>query len=92
MMFRSVSEYFANLRHIKRLKTCVSGMNALFRGTEVAKHPFYSIGTKMMFWSVLDHFAKLRHEKKLKTCVSGRMNYFEVPKLRIIYSTPLEPK
>jgi hypothetical protein len=35
MMFGSVSEHFANLRHVKRCKTCVSGLNALFRGTEV---------------------------------------------------------
>jgi hypothetical protein len=35
MMFGSVSEHFANLRHIKRCITCVSDLNALFRGTEV---------------------------------------------------------
>jgi hypothetical protein len=35
MMFGSVSEYFTNLQQLKRLKTCVSGLNALFRGTEV---------------------------------------------------------
>jgi hypothetical protein len=53
MMFGSVSDHFAKLRHVKRSKPCVSGMNALFQGTEVANHPFYSIGTKMMFGSVL---------------------------------------
>jgi hypothetical protein len=52
MMFRSVSENFANLRHIKRCALCVSGLNALFRCNEVVKHPFYSSGTKMMFGSV----------------------------------------
>jgi hypothetical protein len=35
MMFGSVSDHFANLQHIKRCKTCVSGLNALFWGTEV---------------------------------------------------------
>jgi hypothetical protein len=35
MMFGSVSEHFANLWHIKRCKTCVSGLDALFWGTEV---------------------------------------------------------
>jgi hypothetical protein len=70
------SEYFANLRHIKRWKTCVLVLNALFRGTEVAKHPFYSIGTKMMFGSVLEHFANLRHVKRCKTCVSGPNELF----------------
>jgi hypothetical protein len=65
-MFGSVSEHFANLRHIKRCKTYVSGLNALFRGTEVVKHPFYSLGPKMMFGSVSEHFANLRHVKDAK--------------------------
>jgi acid stress-induced BolA-like protein IbaG/YrbA len=71
MMFGGVSEHFANLRHVKRCKTRVSGLNALFRGTEVVKHPIYSIGPKMMFGTVSEHFANLRHIKRCKTCVSG---------------------
>jgi acid stress-induced BolA-like protein IbaG/YrbA len=67
----SVSEYFANLRHVTRYKTCVSGLNALFRGTEVVKHSFYSIVTKIMFGSFSEHLANLRHVKRCKTCVSG---------------------
>jgi hypothetical protein len=59
MMFGSVSEHFVNLRRVKRLKTCVSGLNALFRGTKVANDPFYSIGPKMMVGSVSEHFANL---------------------------------
>jgi hypothetical protein len=70
MMLGSVPEHFANLRHEKRCKTCVSGLNAVFRGTGVGNHPFYSIGTKMMFGSVV-HFANLRHVKRGKTCVSS---------------------
>jgi hypothetical protein len=62
-MFGSVSKHFANLRHVKRCKTCVSGRNALFRGTKVVKHTFYSIGTKMMVGSVSKHFVNLRHIK-----------------------------
>jgi acid stress-induced BolA-like protein IbaG/YrbA len=69
--FGSVSEHFANLRHVKRWKTCVSCLNALFRGTKLAKGPFNSIGTKMMFGIVSEHFANLRHVKRCKTCVSG---------------------
>jgi hypothetical protein len=46
MMFESVSEHFANLRHIKRCETCVSGLNELFLCNYVVKHPFYSIGIK----------------------------------------------
>jgi hypothetical protein len=71
MMFGGVSEHFTNLRHVTMYKTYVSGMNALFRGTEVVKHSFYFIGTKMMFGSVSEYFANLRHVKRYKTCVSG---------------------
>jgi hypothetical protein len=71
MMFGGVLEHFANLRHVKRCKTCVSGLNALFWGTEVVKHPIYSIGPKKMFGTVSEHFANLRHIKTCKTCVSG---------------------
>jgi hypothetical protein len=46
MMFGSVSEHFANLQHIKDAKLFGLGCNW---GTEVVKHPFYSIGPKMMF-------------------------------------------
>jgi hypothetical protein len=70
MMFGSVSEHLANLRHVTRYKTCVSGLNALFRDTKVAKHPFYPIGTKMMLRSVSEHFANLRHVTRYETCVS----------------------
>jgi hypothetical protein len=71
MMFGTVSERFANLRHVKRCKTSVSGVNALFRGTEVVKHPFYSFGPIIMFESVSKHFANLWLVKRCKTCVSG---------------------
>jgi hypothetical protein len=40
MMFVSVSDDFANLRHVKTRTTRVSGLNALFWGTKVVKHPF----------------------------------------------------
>jgi hypothetical protein len=45
-MFLSVFEHSKNLCYVKRYKTFVSGVNALFQGTEVAKmvshqrHPF----------------------------------------------------
>jgi hypothetical protein len=71
MMFESVSEHFANLRHIKRCKTCVSGLNALFPDSKVAKHPFYYIGPKMMFGSVSELFSSLQHIKRCNSCVSG---------------------
>jgi hypothetical protein len=48
-----------------------SGLNALFRSTEVVNHPFYSIGPKIMFGSVSGHFTNLRQVKRCKTCVSG---------------------
>jgi uncharacterized protein YuzB (UPF0349 family) len=76
-MFGSVSEHFANLRHVKQCKTCVSGLNALFQGTEVTKHTFYSIRPEMMFGSDSEHFANLRHVKWCKTCVSGLCALFQ---------------
>jgi hypothetical protein len=63
MMFGSVSEHLSNLRNVKRCKTCVSGLNAVFPGTEVVKHSFYAIGPKIMFGCVSEHFANLRHVK-----------------------------
>jgi uncharacterized protein YuzB (UPF0349 family) len=77
MMFGSVSEHFANLRHVKRCKTCVSVLYALFQGIEVAKHPTYSIRPKMMFRGVSKHFLNLRHVKRCKTCVSGLNALFQ---------------
>jgi hypothetical protein len=59
MMFESVSVHFANLRRVKICKTCVLGLNALFLGTKVVKHPFYYIAPKIMFGSVSEHFANL---------------------------------
>jgi hypothetical protein len=69
MMFGSVSEHFANLRQVNICKTCVSGLNTLFRGTKVVKYPFYSIGPKLLFGSVSEHFANLRQVTRCKTCV-----------------------
>jgi hypothetical protein len=51
------------------MKTCVSVLNALVRGTKHAKHPFYSIGPKMMFGGVSENFANLQHKKRCNTCV-----------------------
>ena len=81
-MLESVLEHFANLRHVKRGKTCVSGLNALFQGTKVAKmvsqrnQPIYPTGPQTMFESVSEHFADLRHVKISKTCVSGILPNF----------------
>jgi hypothetical protein len=77
MMFGSVSEHLANLQHEKRCKNCVMGLNALFQGTEVVKHPFYSIGTNTMFGSVSEYFAILCRFKRRRTCVSGQNALFQ---------------
>jgi hypothetical protein len=57
------------------------GLNALFRCTEVVKHPFYSIGPKMLFGSVSVYFANLRHVIRCKTCVSGMNPLFPETKV-----------
>jgi hypothetical protein len=65
-MFDSVLLYFANLRRVKKCKTCVSGLNALFLGTNVLMHRFYTIGPRMMFGCVSEYFANLQHVKDAK--------------------------
>jgi hypothetical protein len=59
MMIGTYLEHFANLRNVKRCEICVSGLNALFQGIEVAMHSLYSIRPKKMFGCVLDHFTNL---------------------------------
>jgi hypothetical protein len=76
MMFGSVSKHFTNLWQVKRYKSCIWGLNALFRGTEVVKHPFYSIGPIMIFGSVSEYFTNLWHVKRCKTCVWGLNTLF----------------
>jgi hypothetical protein len=49
----------------KMQKLC-SSSNALFWGTKVVKHPFWSIGPKIMFVSVSDDFTNPRHEQDAK--------------------------
>jgi hypothetical protein len=68
-------EHFGILRNVNWHETSVSGLNALFRGTEVVKmiskqiHPFNSISPKIMFGSGLEHFVNLPHVERCKTCV-----------------------
>jgi hypothetical protein len=63
MMFGSVLEHIANLRHVKVAKLVLSH-NAPIRGTKVVKHPFLSFGPKMIFGRVSEHFTNLRHVKR----------------------------
>jgi hypothetical protein len=57
------------------------GLNALFQGTEVVKHPFYSIGTKTMFGSVSDISLTFASLKEGELVFRARKHYFRVPKL-----------
>ena len=103
-MFESVLEHFANLQHVKRGKTYVSGLNAVFVGTEVAKtvsqrkQPFYPSGPQTMFESVSEHFANLWDVKRGKICVRASLPYFGVPNCENGIATkssilpPLDPK
>jgi hypothetical protein len=77
MIFGTVLENFGNLQNVKSDKTCVSGFNALFRGTEVAKNGFTRNGSILLHWTgndVLECFrAFQKHSlcKRYKTFVSG---------------------
>jgi hypothetical protein len=73
-MLRSVSKHFANLRHEKQCKTCVSGVNALFQGSKLPK--------EVLLWSISKHFANHWPEKLCKTCVSVIVPHFVVPRFR----------
>jgi hypothetical protein len=46
----------------------------------------------MMFGSVTEHFTNPRQVKDEKLMFRAEMQYFEVPKLRSIHSSPLDPK
>jgi hypothetical protein len=77
-------------RHI-RWKTFVSGLNALFRGTEVSKHPFYYIGPKMMFGSVQSIPLTFGTKKDKILVLRVWLHYFAVSMLRYIHSTMVDP-
>ena len=97
MMFESVSEHFVNLSSVKWCKTCVFGMNSLFRGTELAKivsqrnQPFYLIGPQTMFQCVSEHFANPSGVKPCKTCVFGLNSLFRVTELAKMVSQGNQP-
>jgi hypothetical protein len=87
-MFGCVSEYFANLRQVTRCITCVSGLNALFRGTEVVKNPFYSIGPILMFASVSKHFANLQQVKDVNIAYEAECT---ISRYQSRETSPLDP-
>jgi hypothetical protein len=47
------------------------GPNALFRGTEVVKHPFYSIGPKKDVWECFGVFRKPSACNKMQNLCFG---------------------
>jgi acid stress-induced BolA-like protein IbaG/YrbA len=59
------------------MQNLCSGLNTPFRGTEVMKHPFYSIGPSLLFGSVSEQFTNLRQVKKCKTCVPSLNALFQ---------------
>jgi stress-induced morphogen len=67
-MFQIVSEHFANLRHVKRCKTCVSGLNTLFWSCKASILLHY---TKNDVWEWFRAFRYPSVRKICKTCVSG---------------------
>jgi hypothetical protein len=92
MMFVSVSDDFTNLQHVKRCKTCVSGLNALFRGYESCEASILVHWTQNDFWSVSEHFPNTRHINDEKLMFQAWMHYFRVPKSWNVHSSPLDRK
>jgi hypothetical protein len=92
MMFGSVSEHFANLRHVKRCKTYVRTQMHYFRAPKLWSihsslwDPTWCLG---VFWSILLTFDTKKDEKLV---FRAWMHYFGVPNLRRNHSTPWETK
>jgi hypothetical protein len=91
LMFGSVSEHFANLRHVKRCNTCVRAWLHYFRVPKLRSIHSTRLEPKWCL-GVSKHFANLRHLKRCKTCVWAWVHYFGVPKLGSIHSSPLDPQ
>jgi ribosomal protein L31 len=97
MMFDCLLKQLENLRYVKRCKTCVSSLNALFQCNDVAKmdlhqmHPFYTWGPKMMFGCLLERLENLRHVKRCKTCVLGMNAIFWCTEVEEIVSNQMHP-
>jgi hypothetical protein len=64
MMFESVSVHFLTFGHKKMQNLCFGP--ECTPGTNVVKHPFYTIGPRMMFGCVLEYFANHQHVKDAK--------------------------
>ena len=54
MMFGSILEHFVNLPRVKRCKTCVSGLNALFRGYSSCENGFAPNAAILLHWTQND--------------------------------------
>jgi ribosomal protein L31 len=97
MMFDCLLKQSENLRYVKRCKTWVSGLNALFQCNDVAKivlnqkHPFYTMGPEMMFGCHLERLENLRHVKRCKTCVLGMNAIFWCTQVVEIVSNQMHP-
>ena len=87
MMFESVWKHFVKIQHVKRGKTSVPGLDALFRGTELAKmvlqqnQSFYPVRPQTIFEIVSKHFANFQHVKRGKNCILSLKELFRVPNM-----------
>ena len=99
-MFESVQEHFEDLRHVKRGRTYVSGLNALYWRTKFAKmvsqrnQPFHRIRPQTIFENVQEHFEDLRHVERGRTCFSSLNALYwgtEVAKMVSQRNQPLHP-
>jgi hypothetical protein len=88
----------------KKMQNMCFRLNALVRGSEVAKtvwhqmHPFYSIGLKITFGSGLEHLQTLDMKEDAKLLFRAWMHYCGLPKvwlwfrIKCIHSTPIDQK
>jgi hypothetical protein len=104
MRIESVFQHFRYLRNVKRCKTCVSGLNALFgvpklqiwfRNQSIHSTLFDPKWLFGVFWSISETLGKWNDARLV---FWARMHYFLAPKLqrsfrnKSIHSTPMVPK
>jgi hypothetical protein len=92
LMFGSVSEHFANLRHVKRCNTCVRAWLHYFRVPKLRS--IHSTRLEPKRWLGVFRSISLTFDtyKDAKHVFRGWMHYFRVTKLWSIHSPPLDPK
>jgi hypothetical protein len=91
VMFGSVSEHFANLRHVKDAKLVFLAWIHYLGVPKLWSIHSSPLDPKWCLW-VFQMISRTLARTRFKTTVRAWMHYFGVPKLWSIHSSPLDPK